>query len=93
MERGSGLRRRGGKWCESGFFLGIFGELFVDFVLINIIKLILCLIGGFVVVVVSEWWFVCLCDGAREWENCRILPYILSKLSPVFDYQTSNFGV
>ena len=26
------------------------------------------------------------CDSKTEWEQCRVLPYILSKVSPLFDY-------
>jgi cytosolic carboxypeptidase protein 2/3 len=33
------------------------------------------------------------CDTKTEPENCRILPFILGKLSPLFDYNSCNFGV
>lgn len=33
------------------------------------------------------------CDSKTQAEDCRILPYILSKLSPLFDYSESKFGV
>ena len=33
------------------------------------------------------------CDSKTEWEQCRALPYILSKLTPLFDYQECRFGV
>jgi cytosolic carboxypeptidase protein 2/3 len=33
------------------------------------------------------------CDTKTESESCRVLPYILSKLSPLFDYNESRFGV
>ena len=33
------------------------------------------------------------CDSKQQAEECRILPYILSKLSPLFDYSESKFGV
>lgn len=33
------------------------------------------------------------CDSKTEPEVCRVLPYILSKLSPLFDYSESKFGV
>lgn len=33
------------------------------------------------------------CDSKTDGESCRILPYILSKLSPLFDFSESKFGV
>ena len=33
------------------------------------------------------------CDSKTEPETFRVLPYILSKLSPLFDFNSSNFGV
>ena len=33
------------------------------------------------------------CDLKNEGEQCRVLPYILSKLSPLFDFSESKFGV
>jgi hypothetical protein len=33
------------------------------------------------------------CHQAKNPENCRILPYILSKLSDLFHYPSSRFGI
>ena len=37
--------------------------------------------------------FIYGCDSKQEPEKCRILPYILSKLNSVFDFESSNFGL
>lgn len=32
------------------------------------------------------------CDNKADQESCRILPYILSRISPLFDYEESRFS-
>lgn len=37
--------------------------------------------------------FVYACDSKTQYEQCRILPFILHKISPLFDYSKSTFGI
>ena len=32
------------------------------------------------------------CDNKADQESCRILPFILSKISPLFDFKESRFN-
>ena len=37
--------------------------------------------------------FIYGCDSKEYWEECRILPFILSKLSPLFSFSESRFNI
>lgn len=37
--------------------------------------------------------FVYGCNVKQQWEQSRILPYILSKISPLFDFSESRFNI
>ena len=33
------------------------------------------------------------CENPKDWESSRLLPFILDRVSPIFDYKSSDFSV